>query len=507
MSGGGMGGLSGYGGLSNYWGTDVEGGNGFLGLSGGTNWGETGNNTAQRSLENVAPVMGAQSNYAQGQAQKYAGMQGGALGLSAPTIAGASTKALGQTESNLSGLAGQYADVASGKGPMGQLAEDQYQQALGQSVDAQMAMAHSAPGGAIGGAGAMRAAQENAAQQTAGAAAQSGIIAAQQQQAALAGEGQTLGQLGGLDMGQYQTAQQVAEQQAALQQQQTGQNEGFFSNLGTQALNQQQLANQSVQSLGGLGVQAGLGEAGTAVGAMNANTNMVGTAANLGAAAAGAGSGAASMYSSSDAGQKMAVQSEGDAPSGLSASHPVGESTVDMSRPTDTQRMGGMMSGALSGAKTGASVGSVVPIIGTAIGAGVGAAAGGLSGYANTPNNVTGVTQGNGQFTPSDEHLKAEKVGEGDESHFSLADNFLQHIEPMSYRYKDPTIAPGGIPSTGRFLGVMAQDLEQIPEIGRQLVLDTPRGKMVNVPAGLSATMAGLGRLSERVSRLDGGKR
>jgi len=85
----------------------------------------------------------------------------------------------------------------------------------------------------------------------------------------------------------------------------------------------------------------------------------------------------------------------------------------------------------------------------------------------------------------------------------SLADAFLESLHPYSYRYKDAGDEPRAAPTGGKYLGVMAQDLEAVPEIGPQLILNTPHGKMVDQRVALSATMAGVGRLYERVRALE----
>jgi len=85
----------------------------------------------------------------------------------------------------------------------------------------------------------------------------------------------------------------------------------------------------------------------------------------------------------------------------------------------------------------------------------------------------------------------------------SLADAFLEHMKPYSYKYKDPRMEPRVQPTGGTYLGVMAQDLERIPHLGAQLVVHTPHGKMVDQKTALSATMAGLARVFERVKALE----
>jgi hypothetical protein len=94
----------------------------------------------------------------------------------------------------------------------------------------------------------------------------------------------------------------------------------------------------------------------------------------------------------------------------------------------------------------------------------------------------------------SDERLKEGIEGEGQRS---LADEFLRHMDPKSFRYKDPANEPRPVPTGGRYLGVMAQNIERTPEVGRQMVYDTPTGKRVATGPTLMAALAGLGRLDE----------
>ena len=86
----------------------------------------------------------------------------------------------------------------------------------------------------------------------------------------------------------------------------------------------------------------------------------------------------------------------------------------------------------------------------------------------------------------------------------TLADDFLDGIRPLSYHYKQLQDEPRPDPTGGRYLGVTAQDLEGVPEVGRQLVEDTPRGKQVLIKPTLSAALAGLARMNERLRALEG---
>jgi hypothetical protein len=97
----------------------------------------------------------------------------------------------------------------------------------------------------------------------------------------------------------------------------------------------------------------------------------------------------------------------------------------------------------------------------------------------------------------SDERAKVVRPGGETE-----ADRFLSTMQPYSYSYKDPANEPTDSPNGGRYLGVMAQNLERGPT-GDTIVKDTPRGKMLEGPALMSAMAAGEGRLNERLSSLE----
>lgn len=84
------------------------------------------------------------------------------------------------------------------------------------------------------------------------------------------------------------------------------------------------------------------------------------------------------------------------------------------------------------------------------------------------------------------------------------ADSFLETLSKSAatFRYKDPSMEPTDHPHGGKYLGVMAQAVEKGPT-GDTLVEHTPRGLALNVPASLSAALAGLGRLNERLHAVE----
>jgi len=92
----------------------------------------------------------------------------------------------------------------------------------------------------------------------------------------------------------------------------------------------------------------------------------------------------------------------------------------------------------------------------------------------------------------SDENAKTGKAPVADAFLDALADS------ASTYRYKDPRHEPTSAPTGGRYLGVMAQRLEQVPDVGKQIVKDTPDGKKLEGGALMSALAAGLGRLQQK---------
>jgi Chaperone of endosialidase len=76
-------------------------------------------------------------------------------------------------------------------------------------------------------------------------------------------------------------------------------------------------------------------------------------------------------------------------------------------------------------------------------------------------------------------------------------DQMLDRLKAHSYRYKDE-----GAHGDGRRAGVMAQDLEG-SEAGRRIVREKEDGKYIDVNAGISAALAAVARLNERVREVE----
>ena len=109
------------------------------------NWNGGGNSIASGYLQQATPSEQNESTYAQGLATYYGQVGAEAFNTQAPTIASANGAQLaasrGQYGANANAygaLAGAYGQVASGQGPMGQLAQNQFNQASGQAIDANL---------------------------------------------------------------------------------------------------------------------------------------------------------------------------------------------------------------------------------------------------------------------------------------------------------------------------------------------------------------------------------
>ena len=102
-----------------------------------------------------------------------------------------------------------------------------------------------------------------------------------------------------------------------------------------------------------------------------------------------------------------------------------------------------------------------------------------------------GATAGGAAMMMSDRRAKTDVADAGHE-----ADEFMKVLRAKRYRYKNRAHGEG------EHVGVMAQDLER-SKAGRRAVVETPAGKMVNYSALAPVLTAALGRLSERLERVE----
>lgn len=133
---------------------------------------------------------------------------------------------------------------------------------------------------------------------------------------------------------------------------------------------------------------------------------------------------------------------------------------------------------------------------------GIGSSMGGLIGLVSDRNLKTNITEADGSV--KDFLTKfGDSIGVKNEPNFSeMPDHdrmkeFMSRVQSYEYDYKDPDYMPG------RQTGPMAQDLEKHP-IGASLVVDTPKGKMVDWSRGGNVLMAGLATLSKENDELRG---
>lgn len=76
---------------------------------------------------------------------------------------------------------------------------------------------------------------------------------------------------------------------------------------------------------------------------------------------------------------------------------------------------------------------------------------------------------------------------------------FLDALAAHEYRYKDP-----GKDGAGPHVSPMAQELEKAGPVGRSMVEETPRGKMVDYAKGFGAMLAAQASLNKRLEHLEG---
>lgn len=78
--------------------------------------------------------------------------------------------------------------------------------------------------------------------------------------------------------------------------------------------------------------------------------------------------------------------------------------------------------------------------------------------------------------------------------------DFLDKLTPYQYEYKNPELPGAG---EGKQVSVMAQDLEKAGPVGKQMVMDTPNGKMVDYGKGFGAMLAAQADLNARLAEIE----
>ena len=80
--------------------------------------------------------------------------------------------------------------------------------------------------------------------------------------------------------------------------------------------------------------------------------------------------------------------------------------------------------------------------------------------------------------------------------------SFLDKLQAYSYEYKDK-FKKDGMGGDGRYLSVMAQDLEKAGPVGRSMVEENDNGKYVNYGKGFGAILAAQAHLNKRLNELE----
>lgn len=132
---------------------------------------------------------------------------------------------------------------------------------------------------------------------------------------------------------------------------------------------------------------------------------------------------------------------------------------------------------------------------------------GGYTGRVGGPKNKAAVNVaailGSGLHFPQQRPLAVysdEKLKTDEGKSKNILTDFLDSLEPVHYRYKDPQKF-----GEGPRYGVIAQDVEKTP-VGQTFVRNTPEGKMLDQNVGFGVILASLANLNDRVRNFEGKK-
>ena len=112
---------------------------------------------------------------------------------------------------------------------------------------------------------------------------------------------------------------------------------------------------------------------------------------------------------------------------------------------------------------------------------------------------IGGLSAGAGYAAFSDENVK---TGVKEQKNYStkMVSEFMEPLKSYNYKYKDSKYS--GDMGDKTYSSVMAQDLEK-SKLGRQMVIDTPEGKMVDYAKGIAPIMSSIAELNQRLKRLE----
>lgn len=105
-------------------------------------------------------------------------------------------------------------------------------------------------------------------------------------------------------------------------------------------------------------------------------------------------------------------------------------------------------------------------------------------------------------YAASDENMKTNIKESGDST--KVISEFMDALKSYTYEYKKGAKQPAGKPNPeGEVKSVMAQDLEK-SDLGKQMVTDTPNGKVVDYAQGMAPLFAAIAELNKRTKKLEG---
>lgn len=109
---------------------------------------------------------------------------------------------------------------------------------------------------------------------------------------------------------------------------------------------------------------------------------------------------------------------------------------------------------------------------------------------------------GSAALALSDENMKEEVKTSKDDAG-KLVESFMDALKSYSYKYKKEADGASGKKNPeGEVTSVMAQDLEK-SELGKKMVQDTPKGKVVDYAQGMAPLFAAIAELNERTKKLE----
>lgn len=114
-----------------------------------------------------------------------------------------------------------------------------------------------------------------------------------------------------------------------------------------------------------------------------------------------------------------------------------------------------------------------------------------------------GGAAGGGAAASSDENMKTNIKENSSDANKTISE-FMDALKSYTYEYKKGAKQPGGKPNPeGEVKSVMAQDLEK-SDLGKQMVTDTPNGKVVDYAQGMAPLFAAIAELNKRTKKLEG---